>query len=95
MASLNLQQQPKSRQYLECFRARPGHKIVQLDFDALEPKITAYFSRDKNLMNLYGPGYYEWQVIQRLEQLNIKYRKTEKGIEIDDQSLQQMQEISE
>jgi hypothetical protein len=35
MAKLNLQQLPKTRGYLECFTARPGHRIVQLDFEAL------------------------------------------------------------
>lgn len=33
----NLQQQSKSRGYLECFVARPGHKIVQFDV-CLHPK---------------------------------------------------------
>lgn len=56
MLKLNLQQQPKSAGYLECFMARPGHKIVTMDFAALEPKVTAYYSRDTNLMNLYGPN---------------------------------------
>lgn len=55
MAKLNLQQQPKTEGYLECFEARPGHKIVTMDFAALEPKVTAYYSRDPNLMALYGP----------------------------------------
>lgn len=55
MARLNLQQQPKSRRYLECFEARPGHKIVTMDFAALEPKVTAYYSKDPNLYALYGP----------------------------------------
>lgn len=56
MSKLNLQQQPKSAGYLECFTARPGHRIVTMDFAALEPKVTAYYSRDVNLMNLYGPS---------------------------------------
>lgn len=56
MGKLNLQQQPKSAGYLECFEARPGHRIVTMDFAALEPKVTAYYSRDPNLMALYGPN---------------------------------------
>jgi len=56
MASLNLQQQPKTKEYLACFKARPGHKLVSMDYAALEMKIAAYFSRDPNLLKLYGPG---------------------------------------
>lgn len=52
---LNLQQLPKSREYLECWRARPGHKIIQLDFSALEPVVLANASKDPTLMRLYGP----------------------------------------
>jgi DNA polymerase I-like protein with 3'-5' exonuclease and polymerase domains len=51
----NAQQLPKSRGFLECFRARPGHKLVELDFTAIEPKVLADFSRDANLLKLYGP----------------------------------------
>lgn len=55
MARLNLQQQPGTPEYLACFEARPGHKIVSMDFAALEPKVTAYYSRDSSLLQLYGP----------------------------------------
>lgn len=51
----NLQQQPKTRGYLECFTARPGHKLVQLDFSSIEPTVLAEFSHDKALMDIYGP----------------------------------------
>lgn len=36
--------------------ARPGNKLISLDFSALEPKVLAYFSRDPNLLRLYGQG---------------------------------------
>ncbi|MHA2067894.1 MAG: DNA polymerase, partial [Candidatus Thorarchaeota archaeon] len=52
---LNLQQLPKTEGYLKCWRARPQHKIVQLDFSALEPVVLANGSQDPTLMRLYGP----------------------------------------
>lgn len=55
MPSLSLHQQPKDREYLQCFVARPGYKLVSLDISALEPNVLAYFSRDKTLLTLYGP----------------------------------------
>lgn len=53
---LNIQQLPKRRGFLECFVARPGHKLVYTDFSALEMKVSAIASQDKNLYKLYGPG---------------------------------------
>lgn len=51
----NLQQQPKTRGYLQCFTARPGHKLLQLDFSAIEPVVLTNASEDPTLMKLYGP----------------------------------------
>jgi DNA polymerase I-like protein with 3'-5' exonuclease and polymerase domains len=51
----NLQQQPKTEGYLSCFRARPGHKLVQLDFSAVEPVVLTNACKDDTLMALYGP----------------------------------------
>lgn len=51
----NIQQQPKTRGYLECLVARPGHRMVQLDFAALEPIVLAEASRDPALLQIYGP----------------------------------------
>jgi DNA polymerase I-like protein with 3'-5' exonuclease and polymerase domains len=51
----NLQQQPKSRGYMECFAARPGYKLVQLDFSAVEPVVLTNACKDPTLMALYGP----------------------------------------
>ena len=52
---LNIQQLPKRRGFLECFIARQGCKLVYTDFSALEMKVAALASRDKNLYHLYGP----------------------------------------
>lgn len=54
--SLNIQQSPKSRPYLECFRSRKGRAIVQSDFSALENVVLAEITRDKNMLKLYGPN---------------------------------------
>lgn len=53
--SLNIQQSPKSRPYLECFKAREGRVIVQSDFTALENVVLAEVTRDENMLRLYGP----------------------------------------
>lgn len=53
---VNVQQMPKSREFLECWRARPGMKWVQMDFTALEQVVLAELSRDPALWRLYGPG---------------------------------------
>jgi DNA polymerase I-like protein with 3'-5' exonuclease and polymerase domains len=41
---------------MELFRAKPGHKLVDTDFTALEPKVLAYFSRDPTMIELYASG---------------------------------------
>lgn len=53
---VNVLQSPKSRGFLECVKARPGHKLIQLDCEALEPTILTEFSQDPSLLKLYGPG---------------------------------------
>lgn len=52
----NLQQQPKTPGYLECYKARAGYKLVQADLTAIEPHIIAEFSKDPTMLKLYGPG---------------------------------------
>ena len=54
-SGLNLQQMPKVAEFLAALKARPGHKLVQADAEALEPVILAEFSQDRTLMKLYGP----------------------------------------
>jgi DNA polymerase I-like protein with 3'-5' exonuclease and polymerase domains len=53
---LNVQQMPKSKEFLSCWVARPGHVWVQMDFTALEQVVLAELSRDPALWKLYGPG---------------------------------------
>jgi len=53
---MNFQQVPKTPGYLSNYVARPGFKLVQLDYASLEPKIVAAFSQDETLIKLYGPG---------------------------------------
>lgn len=54
--SCNLQQLPKIKEVLECFRARPGHVLVDSDFASIEPKVIATFSRDATYRELYAAG---------------------------------------
>lgn len=51
----NFQQVPKTKAMMSLFRARPGHVWVDLDFSALEAMVATEFSRDPNMMLLYGP----------------------------------------
>ena len=53
---LNIQQLPKVGEYLDAFRARPGHKLTQLDFNAVEDVIMAELSGDPTFMEIYGSG---------------------------------------
>ena len=53
---LNVQQQPKSERFLDCWKARPGMKWVQVDFTALEQVVLAELSKDPALWKLYGPA---------------------------------------
>jgi hypothetical protein len=54
--SINITQQPKTKEYLECWRARPGHKLIQTDLSAIEPIVLTEYSKDPTLMSLYGPN---------------------------------------
>jgi DNA polymerase I-like protein with 3'-5' exonuclease and polymerase domains len=56
LSSLNCQQLPKNRKFLECFEPKPGYILAYLDFSAIEPHVLTYYSRAKELMRLYGPG---------------------------------------
>jgi DNA polymerase I-like protein with 3'-5' exonuclease and polymerase domains len=55
MSKLNIQQLPKDKDFLRCFVAAPGHKLVYSDINSLEPHVLAHFSKDPGLMSLYGP----------------------------------------
>lgn len=54
--TLNLLAAPKNKQFMECFIAKPGYKLIQADINALEPHILAHASQDKNFMRVYGPN---------------------------------------
>ena len=54
-AKINLQNQPKVAEFLQCYVADPGHKIVYMDFSSLEPHVCTFYSRDEKMMSLYGP----------------------------------------
>lgn len=52
---LNLQQIPKSREYLECWKPKPGKVWIDCDHTSLEQVVLAELSRDPALMKVYGP----------------------------------------
>lgn len=52
----NLQQQPKTREYLENIKAREGYVWVQADINSLEQVVLAELSYDPTLEYLYGSG---------------------------------------
>jgi DNA polymerase-1 len=54
----NLQNIPTrdTKVFRECFIARPNHKIVIWDYSAQEPRITAYLSQDKRLIQIFKEG---------------------------------------
>jgi len=52
---LNLQQIPKSRRYLECWRPVEGKAWVDCDHTSLEQVVMAELTRDSSLWKIYGP----------------------------------------
>jgi len=52
----SLHQVPKSLRFLECMVADPHTAWVEMDWTALEPHVLAELSRDKALLDLYGPN---------------------------------------
>lgn len=55
-SGFNVQQQPKTREYLQHLHARPGHVWVDFDYAALEPSVLTELSRDPSMLQIYGPG---------------------------------------
>lgn len=88
---VNFQQLPKSRGYLDCFRARPGYVFATCDFASLEQVILTELSKDPTLYRLYGPGIPLATVVERLNKLGIKHQVKDGELEIDDKSLQHLQ----
>lgn len=54
--SPNLQQQPRSREYRECWRAVPGRKLVGSDYGQIELVLAAEISQDRTLCDIYRDG---------------------------------------
>jgi len=52
----NMQNQPNNNEHRSLFIARPGNKLVILDFSAQEPGISTYLSKDKRLMEINKSG---------------------------------------
>jgi DNA polymerase I-like protein with 3'-5' exonuclease and polymerase domains len=52
---VNLQQIPKSRGYLECWKPKPGKAWIDCDHTALEQVVMAELTRDTALFKIYGP----------------------------------------
>lgn len=52
---LNIQQLPKSKQYLKAWVAREGYCWIDFDFTAIEPIVLTELSRDRAMLSVYGP----------------------------------------
>jgi len=53
---LNIQQLPKSKEYLKAWTARKGMVWVDFDFTAIEPIVLTELSRDASMLSVYGPN---------------------------------------
>jgi hypothetical protein len=76
---LNMQQVPKTNGYLSCYVARPGMRLVDIDYSGLEDYVLAELSRDASMLKLYGPGAPECQdgyifVASQIAQLGGPFR---------------------
>lgn len=54
--SFALLQIPKTKAFFAGLQAKPGYSLIYSDAASLEPHCCAYYSRDKRLLQLYGPG---------------------------------------
>ncbi len=65
------------KKYRNIIQARPGRKLVYVDYSQFEPNIMASISGDPQLLTLCRKGdLYEWMAIKLCN--DIKYRKTGK-----------------
>jgi len=55
-SGVNMQNVPKDRLIRSCFKARAGYKLIIADYNQLELRLAAHFSRDKELMDIYKNG---------------------------------------
>lgn len=87
---VNIQQIPKSRKYLDCWKPIEGKAWIDFDFTALEQVVLAELSRDESLLNLYGPGVPVSTLTTKLDKLGIKYTIENKEIIINDEDLHKL-----
>jgi DNA polymerase I-like protein with 3'-5' exonuclease and polymerase domains len=52
----NILQAPKTKDVFKLFRAREGHKFLDLDFAALEPNVATELSQCPGMLRVYGPN---------------------------------------
>jgi hypothetical protein len=52
---VNIQNLVKEQAFQNCLVAPEGHRLIYLDFNSIEPTITAYFTQDPGLLSIYGP----------------------------------------
>ena len=52
----NLQNIKKTPEFRNCFRARPGHKLIVIDFSQIEPRVLAHFVGDGAFRKLFEHG---------------------------------------
>lgn len=90
----NLQQIPthteKGREVKKAFVARPGFKLVELDYSAIEPRLLAHFSKSRALVQLFksGTNFHDYTASrlgidrQKAKVLNLStgYRATKYGL---------------
>lgn len=57
-SSPNMQNIPirDTREFRECFIARPGYKLIDVDYSQQEIGIAAYISKDKKLLDIFNSG---------------------------------------
>lgn len=53
----NIQNVPKSKRYRHCFKARPGYKIITIDFNGCELRIMAEMSREPVWLDAFSKGW--------------------------------------
>lgn len=53
--SINIQQVPKSKEFLSCLIPRQDCVWIDFDYAALEPTLLAELSQDASMLQLYGP----------------------------------------
>lgn len=49
----NIQNQPNTPEFRACYEAAPGHKLIIADYSGQEPRITAYVTQDKKLIQIF------------------------------------------